>query len=462
MSNLVSIVTGGVGGIAVGEAASSALEPVFEPIKQDAWLKAASKVLEPDQLAQLVATALLDQGDAGAEAERSGIGPVEFNKLVNLALKVPGAPDAAKLYLRSQGGYPGAITLAQLQRVYAKSGYEYQYWDALTAAAQNQLLTPAELALSIVRSTVADPGLLVVTLDTSDSNVPQYPVATLNALDEAAAFGMDAERLRVLVGDVGLPMAVELAARAAFRGILTKGGYYQAVLEGDTRPEWADPIYEVAREILTAHDWVELHLRGWITQAQMYAGTALHGMSQADTDNLFLVLGRPIPVHAIQKGLARGGSYDGDTSQIPAPFLKSMQEANTRPEWYSLEFAANQFSWPGYFVLKPLTSSGVISVDYCAQILEWSGWEPTLAMQTAQSFTTGATTINTHVKSAQTAVVTAAKKAFLGGSLTPADATTHLEAAGLDAADAASIIAQWQIIAQIEGVNIDTAGGTPT
>jgi hypothetical protein len=462
MSELLGAIGGGAVGLAVGEAGATVLEPALEAPKQEAWKASQARILELGELASLVAQALNAVEDVLDDANRNGYDEDQLRSAIQLALKAPGAPDAEKLYLRAQGNYPGQITLAQLQHAYAKAGLEGQWWDALTAAAQTQLLTPAELALSIVRSTVADPGLLVVTLDTSDSNVPQYPVAALNALDEAAAAGINPERLRVLVGDVGLPMASLEAAHAAFRGIITKGAYYQAILEGDTRPEWADPLYEVAREILTAHDYVELHLRGWIDQPTMYAGTALHGMSQADTDNLFLVLGRPIPVHQITKGLARGAVYDGDTSEIPAEYLKSMQEANTRPEWYALEFAANEYTWPGYFVLKPLTSSGVITVEECTSILEWSGWEPSLAAQTAQSFVTGTTTASTHVKSAQTAVVTAAKKAYLAGTLTPADATTHLEASGITPADTATILAQWNIIAAIEGVNIDTAGLTPT
>src|SRR5207248_3017235 len=141
-------------------------------------------------------------------------------------------------------------------------------------------LAPAQIALGIVRSVIRDPGLLVVSLDTSGSNVPQYEPLNLDALEEAMASGIDRERLRGMVGEIGLPMPVVRAASAVFRGILTRGAYNQAVLEGDTRPEWGDAILEEARQIPSAIDGVQARLRGWTDDAGMYAQTARHGMSE--------------------------------------------------------------------------------------------------------------------------------------------------------------------------------------
>jgi len=76
MANIGSILSGGVIGVGVGEAASTALDPVFEPITQDSWDKAVgkgvTKLLNADQLAQLVATALESLAGAEPEAARDG------------------------------------------------------------------------------------------------------------------------------------------------------------------------------------------------------------------------------------------------------------------------------------------------------------------------------------------------------------------------------------------------------
>lgn len=462
MSELFDAVGGGAIGIATGEAVATAIAPTLEAERQQAWKDSQARVLELNDLATLVAQALNSLEDVIDDAARNGYDTDQLRSAIQLALKAPGPPDAEKLYLRNNGHYPGAIPLAALHHAYAKAGLEGEWWDALTAAAGNVLLSPEVLALGAVRGTLNDQGLLVVELDTSDSNVQKYTPANLNIIDEAAAQGVSADRLRAMIGNVGLPMAVELAARATFRNILTKGGYYQAVLEGDTRPEWADKIFEVAREILTSHDWVEARVRNWIDDTAMYAGTALHGMSAADTKLLYDITGRPIPPHQVTTGLARGGNWPGSYANVPSPYRESIAESNVREEWAELDYA-NRYTYPSGFQIKAEAQAGTLSEADTVELLLEVGWSPKWAAFFAKSWAGKSTTsTNTHVKSAQTAVVSAAKKAFLATTLTPIDAATALEAAGLSESDTAAIIAQWQLIAKIEGTQIDTAGGTPT
>lgn len=457
MSSVVGALTGGVAGIAIGEAGSVALDPVFEPVKQDAWKKKPSKILEAPELAALVAQALNAVSDVLDDVERNGYDADNFQSLVQLALRAPGPPDAEKLYLRAQGKYPGAITLAQLHHAYGKAGLEGQWWDALTAAAQNALLTPAELALGVVRSTVQDSGLLVVKLDISDSNVPQYPIAALDTLAEFAAAGIDAERARVLVGSVGLPMSAQEAARAQFRSILTMGAYNQAVLESDTRPEWAPAIYEAARQILTAHDWVEGRLRGWVPDdATMYAGTALHGMSQADTDLLFKITGRPLNIHQVVTAEARGGTYNGPIDQIPPEFLAAVRESNIRPEFYNLDYA-NRYTYPSGFQIKAEAPSD--GAPFTEDLLLKIGWGPDLAKHYAAKWaaTTSATATNKHVVSSTTSLVTAARKAYVGRAADEQQARAALTAAQVDPATQTQLIALWDAQRVLEALPAPTA-----
>jgi hypothetical protein len=423
LSSIVSTLTGGVAGIAIGEAASVALDPAFEPVKQDAWAKKPTKVLELGQLADLVAQALNALDDVLDSAERNGYDRDQLASAIQLALKAPGAPDAEKLYLRTQGGYPGAITLAQLHHAYGKSGLELQWWDALTAAASNQLLTPAELALGAVRGTVNDQGLLVVSLDTSDSNVPRYTPAALNIIDEAAAAGVDTERLRALIGSIGLPMSAGQAASAFFRGILTQGGFNQAILEGDTRPEWAPFILDQAREILTAHTYVEGYLRGWVPDQQtLYDLTAQWGMSTADTDLLFETTGRPIAVHDVTRGQAYLDDQPGQSITVDGDYLRSLQQSNVRPPWYELALAAKQYTWPPYFVLKDIVPDP-FSIDEAAAFLRYQGYRPDVAQAIANFLGGGSTK-----PKAETAADLSTQ--YEAGTLAPGDYTSALEALG--------------------------------
>jgi hypothetical protein len=386
----VSSLLGDLGGIAAntvgetvafaaGRAGSETLSPIAEAVAQKAWQTAPIRAFDPALAAKIVAQRIENSDWGVAEAARGGISSERFADLLEEAYAAVGFAELLEMKRR------GTITDDDFDHGLDKLAVEDQYRPGLTDL-ENAKLLPAAIALGIVRSTIADPGLLTVTLDTGDSNIPKYPVASFDAIAEAAAAGIDEDRLRVLVGSVGLPMSAQQAASAYFRAILTLGAFNQAILEGDTRPEWAAAILDQARQIPTAHDYIESHLRTWIDQDAMYAGTALHGMSEPDTDLLFNVAGRPLPPHQITRGLARGGSYNGPTDQIPEAYLKAIAESNVRPEYYELDFLANEYTWPSYFVLKPLTAAGTITVDQATAIFEWSGWEPTLAAQTAASF----------------------------------------------------------------------------
>jgi hypothetical protein len=450
MSSLLGGLGGAAVGIGVGEAAATVLEPALVGPSQTAWETVAKagggKVLTLDQLAMLVATALNVLSDVEEDAARNGYNLDTLNSAIQLALKAPGPPDAEKLYLRSAGNYPGAITEDQLHHAYAKAGLEGQWWGPLTDAAGSQLLTPAQLALSIVRSTVNSSGLLVVNLDTSDSNVPQYPVATLDPVAEAAAFGIDAERLQVLVGDVGLPMASHEAASAYFRGIITEGAYNQAILEGDTRPEWAPFILDQSREIPTVVNALENYLRGYTTDFQTALDNAARwGMTEADATLIYQNLGRPLPVREITQGLALGASFNPIEGELQDPYQASVAESNLKQSYYDLAIAARQYLWPSYFMLEKIVPNPY-SADDAAQFLEYAGYRPDVAKAVGEALAAPAATTSTPTKSAQTALLTATRKAYVGSAIDVTQATAALTTAGLTADE----ISQWLAYAEAQ------------
>src|SRR5205085_1429425 len=89
--------------------------------------------------------------------------------------------------------------------------------DAMTLAAgvalKQVLLSPAELAVMVQRTVVPNPGLLPNQPDTAGSNVPPMPVVDIDVLAEAAAAGINPERMAALTRIIGLPASPDLAAR---------------------------------------------------------------------------------------------------------------------------------------------------------------------------------------------------------------------------------------------------------
>ena len=420
-------------GNSIGEAAAFAaglaigpvLRPILQALENETWAQYPDKPLDPQTMAIAVAQGRIGADIGTNEAKQSGISPTSFANLVNFAQTYPDA--AMLLDLSRRQILPSGDLIPALQR----HGLTAEY-AGFVAQLVDARLNPAQIALGIVRSLIADPGLMPVNLDTSGGVVPAYPQSNIDALTEAADFGIDKERLRVLVGEIGLPISTQQAASAYFRGIIKLADYNRSILEGDVRPEWAAAILEQARQILTPHDYVELHLRGWIDVPAMYAGTALHGMSQADTDLLFEVLGRPIPVHQILTGEARGGVYDGPTDGIPAPYLKSLQESNQRPEWYNLSYA-NRYTLPGYFVIKALLSAGTLNEAEGKLLYTQIGWPPDLAAKAAHAEATSGTTVKQ-----KNETLASLSAEYESGSLSLADFTTALQGLGYTAEQAST------------------------
>src|SRR5207245_381253 len=126
--------------------------------------------------------------------------------------------------------------------------------------------------------------------------VPHFPEVQIDAYASALAHGFDNDQLDALARIQGLPPGMDLVARMVFRKILDRSDFTLAAEQANRRVEWADFEFEGYRQIPTADQFVEAHLRGWITQAEMYAGTARHGMSESDTDVEYRIHRRPLGI----------------------------------------------------------------------------------------------------------------------------------------------------------------------
>jgi hypothetical protein len=424
---------GSAAGFAAGRAVGPVLEPVLQALKNETWSTYPDAPLDALLMARAVAEGKTDPDTGAKESSLTGISQARFASLVKFVQNGPGV--AAGMELRRRG----LIDSKAFGDVLVKAGLEptwvtaYQQKDPQGLYVWEQPLDPAVIANAIVRGIMQAPFELPVGPPTEEGNVKAFPTSQINTAAEAQAAGVDVDRLFVMTAIDGRPMSPEAAASAYFRSILQLADYQRAISEGDVRNEWADAILEHARQILTAHDYAELHLRGWISLQAMYDGCALHGMSQADADLLFDNLGRPIPVHQVTTGLARGGTYNGDTSQIPEAYLRSMQEGNSRPEWYNLEYA-NRYTLPGYFVVKAMLADGALTVEEATTLFEQEGWPPDIAAKAAQALAGSGGGASKQLS------VTQIKDSYKAKQITEADALAQLEAHGYSSLDAQRLL----------------------
>jgi len=465
----------------VGAAAATALEPAFEVPRQDAWARLPNKILDVRTLARLAAQGGVTLGNADGstpgsaygEAIRQGYAADKLQRLVWLELTAPDLAVTLELWRRGLlGPVDDPKTIKLVEYALAKEQIEPAYWPALKELFSGRL-NPALIATMVQRSILpnsVDPNTKTALLPVSQTdaanavydnwnastttqlktpaptghNVTPMPQVGLDPILEARAWGIDFDRLAAETRIVGLPASPDLAARMVYRGIGTPQDFVQAVAEGNARIEWAPALFEAFREILTASQYAELQLRGFLDRPGRLAHTLKHGMSEADSDLLYNLLGRSIPEHQIVTGEARGGTFEGPIDTIPKAFLQSLQRGNLRPEYYNLAYA-NRYSYPSAFVLRSLATSGEITEAEAEQLLLQIGWPPDLAKKVSASWAPAGTAakVNPWVKAQQTRLVTAMHKAFVKTGVSRAQLEPYLDTIVTDAADKDEIFRLW-------------------
>lgn len=421
---------------AAGLAVAPTLHPVVQEVANEAWSKYQSRPLDPGDLAEIVAENVEQLGWGETEAAKTGIGPGNFDALVNAALDAPGVGELLRMWRR------GAISDGDFVHGLRKAKLEPR-WDAGLEALKTERLDPSVIAAAIQRGLIADPGFLPVGPPSGEGKVPAFPVSGIDALAEAEAAGIDRDRLFVETALVGNPVGPVEAARALFRGLIDQTDFDRAIAEGRTRNEWGTVYRDAAREIPTVTNYIEGRVRDWISLEEMNAGAARHGMSPEDADLLFKVHGRPLTHTQVFIGLLRGGEYDGPTDAIPQPFLKSLQESDIRPEWYNLVWA-QRYHYPSFFQTINALNKGWIDAPTATHWLTIQGHAPD-AIDTIVSNVAGtkAPAADKHVASAATSVLTAIRRRYGKSEITEAQARDALAKTGLPASTQTQLLAEW-------------------
>jgi hypothetical protein len=423
-------------GVGVGSAAAAALEPLVEPGRQNAWRAHPNRVLDPGIVARLVAQGAVELGAGQEQARREGFDTDKFDQLVYLAQTVPGVSEALEMWRRFDGFddlWTHSLT---------KQGLDARYLPFYNKL-KTDILSPGELAASIHRGLIPDPGILLGEQPSGLRKVASYPVQQIDAVAEAAGSGYDPERLAVLVGLQGLPMGVIEAAQSVYRDIITHGDYIAAFNESNNRNEWAEAVLEYARQIPTARDFIENALRGYRTFDEAALGTALHGMSKEHARLIFQNSGRPLNLHQITQALAWGGKYDPQPGDDPDPYMNSVLIGSVTPAYYGMQDKL-KYNLPSAFYFRSLQEQDVLKEAEAETWYLRLGWPPELAKLVANAYAkTGTTTADPHVAKAQTQLWTTAHASYKAREISAGTATTALEKAGVTAAAVPTVLDIW-------------------
>lgn len=433
-------------GAAVGGAASAAFQPVFEPARQKAWEGAPNRLLDPAALARLIAQGgvPLDR-NAYDDANREGFGDDKLDALIYLERVVPGFGEAVRI-LRRNAAFADLFTHSLV-----KQGIDPRYFDGLTDLAHERL-DPAVIALAIVRGIMADPvtadfpnGFLPVGPPTTEGNVKAFPVSALDTLDEAKAAGIDDLRLFVQTAIAGRPMGPEAAAAGVFRGILKPADYQRAIAEGDVRNEWAQAIFETARQIPSPSDYVRATIKGWIKTDELHAGAARHGMSTDDVDLLYLAAGRPAAPGQMATAVARGVDGPDGTPMDESQFLKGIRESDIRPEWGPMLWGI-RFQYPSLFQLNRLVSDGAVAAATAAEWATKDRYAPEVVDALTRYWQTSKpSNPDPHVVKAQNQLWTSLHRSYLAHKTPTTTAHDTLTAIGVATSAQDEVLRLWNV-----------------
>lgn len=452
MSSILSSVEGGVIGVAVGEGAAAAVEPIVEPAKQEVWDKNRYRILDPSTLAELVVQAITTFDAAAGQAHRHGFDDNKFRAMVEASFRAPGTPEALELWRR------GRITKDQMRHALHKAGLETQ-WIEPVLELFGERLDPAVIANAIQQGFLANDGVLPVATP-PDPNwtrtdgpfaVPVEQVtlhdadgAVVTPAQEAEASGVSFNRLKVEAELSGNPPGEETLLDMWRRGMIDADGYATGLREGRTKTKWTAALSARFWQLLPPGVLVRLRLKGWIEDPEYRARMNLHGYRDAQAEDWFLAEGRPAAPQQMATAVARGVVGPDGVAMNEAQFVKGIRESDIRPEWAQMLWGI-RYAYPPLFQITRLVQAGAIDAATGADWMVKNRAAPEVVDALRRYWTGGTgTTADPHVGRAQSQLWTTTHRSYLAGESDDATARARLADLLIAAAAQDQILALWQ------------------
>jgi len=414
---------------ALGVATAPVLAPAVREIQNT--VNAAYPIVPPDvgTLAAGVATGQVDETQARAWAAQRGFGEAQFSALVAISDVGPGI---GQLY---SGWRRGELTTGEFNRGLDRLSIEPEWWPALRSLKEVRL-SPEDVANAVQQGFIPEAGLL----PGASSGSPPFTIPTetvpIGAVSEAAAAGLDRDRLQVLAQLSGNPPGPMELLDMWNRGIVTEESVDHGIREGRTKTKWAPAIKELRHFLMSPAEVAGLRLRGWIDAAESYRLGALRGASPETMDGLFLNRGRPMTPLQMWRAIRRGDATKAD-------FDRAVKQSDIRPEYTKWEWAI-RFTYPSLFQLNRLVTSGAFTVARGRQILMYQGWEETdVDAMVSWWESQGGASGTKWADRARSRLFTVAHNEYLDGSIDDAQAHELLARVGATAGEQTTIVELW-------------------
>lgn len=228
------------------------------------------------------------------------------------------------------------------------------YFNDLTQAAwrsnPSQLLSPAELALAVLRG-----------------HMEAGP-----ATAEALSNGLTAERFQTLLDNTGEPPGVDAVLGLWRRGVVDDATLEKAVRQSRLRPEWLDTIRALGVQWPSWAEFLDAYLEGQVDEATARDLYARAGGDPELFDLLFDTRGQaPTPSQALDL-LNRGIIAERGSGPTETSYEQAFLEGPWRNKWLEPFLALREYVVPPRSV-RPMVAAGAWTVERGMEELGKSG-----------------------------------------------------------------------------------------
>jgi len=402
-------------GFGAGIAIGPALHPVVQEIVNRTWALHPDRPLNAAEAAAIVAEAVELTPWGVTEASQTGVNEERFNALLGEALNAPGLSTLFELWRRNL--IPDARFVHGLRKAKLEG-----LWDGPLEGLKDTLLSSEELAM------LQQQGF----------------VSPARANSEGALQGVTEERQQLRFEASGLPPGIETALQMLRRSIITEDVFAQIVREGHTKTKYTDELLALRQPVLSAAEYATLHLKGWISEAEMNDGGALTGYTPDQMHLLYLGRGRPAAPGQLWTAAAR--EIDGPAGRpLDEPqFIEAIKQSDIRPEYGPLLWAI-RYLYPPLFQITRLVQGGAIDAATAVEWAKKDRYAPEVVTALEAFWSKGATgTADPHVTKAENQLWTALHKSYVNGEADDATATDNLTLLGAATAVQPRILELWQ------------------
>ena len=384
-------------GYALGYGAFYLAQPYLLMVQHLINSLAQSDIPDPQTIADFVVRGLETYADGVSDAQGMNLQESYFEKMLTAAVLRPGVTDMATMVNR------GYIAPGDFQTGMTEEGVS-AFWQEAWQKMQRQLLSPADLALAVLRGDITQEA----------------------GLEYAQLWGLEADDFSTLLLNTGEPPGAQDMLFWYRRGFLPEADLVKGILQSRIRDEWIPYILQSRYVPMSTADAVRAAVENYLSPEAAQAIAEQNGLEPTHFQYVYESWGRPL-AHEQMADLV----FRGQASR--AQFDEAMRQSDIKDEYIDQSFEIATKLLPIYELVTAL-KAGNISLQDAAQQMLMQGYDQVAVSTILKNGLKVATTATHELTKAEIVSL------YDDGGLSSSQAESALESIGYTATVAAEVI----------------------